>query len=59
MSEAASQLVSAFSALPPQERHAVFVEIARISQSDGSPATDEELTYAGEQVFTVYDIEEQ
>ena len=32
-----AQLIGAFAALPPDERHAVIVELARISEDDAGP----------------------
>lgn len=58
MSEAAHNLIDAFTALPAPERHAVLVELARISEEDAGALTDEELTFAGEQLFAMYDAEE-
>ncbi|MEM6365395.1 MAG: hypothetical protein AAF745_13295 [Planctomycetota bacterium] len=58
MSDAANSLIEAFSALPPTERYSVLVELARISEGDAGAITDDELTYAGEQVFAMYDAEE-
>jgi len=59
MSDAAHNLIDAFSALPPAERHAVLVEITRISECDAGSVSDEELTFAGEQIFAMYDAEEK
>lgn len=58
MTAAAHRLIDAFSALPFSERHAVLVELARISENDAGSLTDDELTYAGEQIFAMYDAEE-
>ncbi len=58
MSDAAAQVVNAFSTLPPSERHAVLLELARISEIDAGPITDEELTSAGAELFAMYDNEE-
>ena len=58
MSETAHNLIVAFTSLPIAERHAVLLELARISQSDAGDLTDIELTLAGEQVFAMYDAEE-
>jgi hypothetical protein len=57
MSDAAAQLVDAFVALPPQERYAVLLELARLSEESG-PVSDEELTQAGAEIFAMYDREE-
>ena len=58
MSEAATEVINAYSMLPPHERHAVLIELARMSGSDDDPLTDDELTFVGEQVFGMYDVEE-
>lgn len=58
MSEAASNLIDAFILLPISERHAVLVELARISEVDAGDLTDDELAIAGEQIFAMYDAEE-
>jgi hypothetical protein len=58
MSDAAAQVINAFSTLPPTERHAVLVELARISETDAGAITDEELTLAGVELFAMYDNEE-
>ncbi len=58
MSEIAVELIQAFSTLPPHERYEVLIELARISERDHGPLTDEELSIAGEQVFAIYDTEE-
>ncbi len=58
MSDAAHSLIDAFSALPVSERHSVLVELARISEVDAGTITDDELTFAGEQFFAMYDAEE-
>jgi hypothetical protein len=58
MNKAAHDLIDAFTALPALERHAVLVELARISAGDAGALSDEELTFAGEQVFAMYDAEE-
>lgn len=36
----------------------MLVELARISEEDAGAITDEELTFAGEQLFAMYDAEE-
>jgi len=56
MTDDAKQLINAFAALPPQEKHAVIVELARIA--DAGPVSDDELTQAGAEIFTMYDGEE-
>jgi hypothetical protein len=58
MSETAVELIHAFSTLPHHERYEVLIELARISERDHGPLTDEELSFAGEQVFARYDAEE-
>ena len=58
MNQTAAELIHAFSTLPPHEQHAVLIELVRISESDDGPLTDDELTFAGEQVFAMYDAEE-
>ncbi len=58
MSDAATQLIDTFASLPPHERHAVLVELARISETDAGSISDEELTFAGAEVFAMYDREE-
>ena len=58
MSDDAAHLIDAFAALFPQERYAVIVELARISEVDAGPVSDEELTLSGAEVFSMYDAEE-
>jgi hypothetical protein len=58
MSEAAAQVINAFCTLPPTERHAVLVELARISETDAGAITGEDLTLAGAELFAMYDDEE-
>ena len=58
MSETATELIQTFSTLSPHERHAVLIELARISEADDGPLSDDELAYAGEQMFAMYDAEE-
>ena len=58
MSDAAAQVINAFSTLPPAERQIVLVELARISEADAGAVTDEELTLAGRELFGMYDNEE-
>lgn len=57
MSEAAAQVVDAFTALPPHERYSVLLELARLSEESG-PISDEELIRAGVEIFAMYDREE-
>lgn len=45
MGEAATQLIKAFSSLPADEKHAVLIELAKLSELD-SPISDEELLLA-------------
>ena len=59
MSDNAAQLIDAFVALTPHERHAVIVELARISDADAGPVSDEDLSTAGEAIFSMYDDEEE
>ena len=56
MSDAASQLVKAFSALAPSEQHAVMLELAKISAD--AELSDEDLSRAGDELFGMYDDEE-
>ena len=60
MSDNAAQLIDAFVGLTPHERHAVIVELARISDADADagPVSNEELASAGNDIFTMYDDEE-
>lgn len=58
MSDAAHNLIDAFSALPRTEQHAVLIELARISEDQAGDISDDELAFAGEQVFAMYDAEE-
>ena len=58
MSDAAIQLIDAFTALPARERNAVFIELARISEVDAEPMTDDDLTAVGNEIFMMYDREE-
>jgi hypothetical protein len=57
MSDVAVELIHTFSALSRGEQHAVFLELARISEANAGPLSDEELTSAGESVFAMYDAE--
>ena len=57
MSDAATQLIRAFSALSSNERHAVMLELAKISESEAE-LSDEDLTRAGDELFGIYDEEE-
>jgi hypothetical protein len=58
MSDVAVELIHTFSALSSGEQHAVLLELARISEANAGPLSDEELTAAGESVFAMYDAEE-
>lgn len=58
MSEAALNLIDAFTALPVTERHAVLLELARISEDDAGDINNDELSFAGEQIFAIYDAED-
>lgn len=57
MSDAAAELIRAFSALPPIERHAVMLELAKISESE-TDLSAEDLARAGDELFGMYDDEE-
>lgn len=57
MSEAATQLIQAFSALSSSERYAVLLELAKISESE-TELSDDDLTRAGDELFGMYDEEE-
>lgn len=58
MSDIAIELIHTFSALSRSEQHTVLLELARISEANAGPLSDEELTTAGESVFAMYDAEE-
>ncbi len=58
MSDTAQPPIHAFTALPPDERHAVIVELARIADKDAGPVSDEELSLSGNEIFSMYDKEE-
>ena len=57
MSDAATQLIRAFSALSPSERYAVMLELAKISESE-TDFSDEDLARVGDELFGMYDDEE-
>lgn len=57
MTEAATQLIRAFSSLTADERYSVLIELARLSESD-APMTDEDFARAGNEIFAMYDDEE-
>jgi hypothetical protein len=44
--------------LSRSDQYAVLLELARISEANAGPLSDEELTAAGESVFAMYDAEE-
>jgi hypothetical protein len=56
--DAAVELIQTFSALSRSDQYAVLLELARISEANAGPLSDEELTAAGESVFAMYDAEE-
>jgi len=58
MSDEAKQLINAFADLDAQDRYAVIVELAGISEVDAGPISDDELTIAGAEIFSMYDAEE-
>jgi hypothetical protein len=58
MCDAAVGLIRTFSALSRSDQYAVLLELARISEANAGPLSDEELTAAGESVFAIYDAEE-
>lgn len=58
MNQAAQNLIDAFFELPVSERHAVIIELARISETDADAFSDEELIQAADQLFSIYDAEE-
>ena len=58
MCDAAIELIQTFSALSRSDQYAVLLELARISEANAGPLSDEELTAAGESVFAMYDAEE-
>ena len=57
MSDAATQLIRAFSALSPSERYVVMLELAKISESE-TDLSDEDLARVGDELFRMYDEEE-
>ena len=57
MTEAATQLIRAFSSLTADERYSVLIELARLSESD-APMSDEDFSRAGNDIFAMYDDEE-
>lgn len=58
MCDAAVELIQTFSALSRSDQHAVLLELARISEADAGPLSDDELTAAGAAIFAMYDAEE-
>jgi len=58
MSEVAVELIQTFSTLSRSDQYMVLLELARISEVNAGPLSDEELTAAGEAVFAMYDAEE-
>lgn len=58
MCDAAIGLIQTFCTLSRNEQHAVLIELARISDADAGPLSDNELTSAGEEIFAMYDAEE-
>jgi hypothetical protein len=58
MCDAAVELIQTFSALSRSDQYAVLLELARISEANAGPLSDEELMAAGESVFAMYDAEE-
>ncbi len=57
MTEAASQLIRAFSSLTADERYTVLIELARLSETD-APMIDDDYSCAGNEIFAMYDDEE-
>ncbi len=57
MTEAASQLIRAFSSLTAGERYTVLIELARLSETD-APMIDEDYSRAGNEIFAMYEDEE-
>jgi hypothetical protein len=53
-----SRIIDAFTALPVAQRYAVIVELARISEADAGPLSDDDLVAAGDALFRLYDDEE-
>lgn len=58
MTDAAIKLIQSFRTLSPEERYAVLIELAQISETDFGPLSDDDLMQAGEEVFAMYDAEE-
>ena len=58
MSDAAVELIQTFFALSRSDQYTVLVELARISEQNAGPLSDEELAAAGESIFAMYDAEE-
>ena len=55
MSDAAVELIQTFFALSRSDQYTVLVELARISEQNAGPLSDEELAAAGESIFAMYD----
>jgi hypothetical protein len=51
MCDAAVELIQTFSALSRSNQYAVLLELARISEANAGPLSDEEFTAAGESVL--------
>ena len=59
MTDSTNQLLSAFDALNPGERHEVFVALLRRVLNEASPeATDDDLVGAAEELFLQLDAAE-
>jgi hypothetical protein len=61
MSEQTAQLLSAFDALPSDDKQTFVVEIMRRARElpfDSGPIADEEIGEAGKAVFALLDLEE-
>jgi hypothetical protein len=60
MTAAAEHIVEDFEALPDPERRQVLAQILKIaSQMDYGPITDEELLASADEVFVMFDREEE
>jgi len=51
MCDAAVELIQTFSALSRSDQYAVLLELARISEENAGPLSDEEFTAAEESIF--------
>jgi hypothetical protein len=59
MSQTATQLINAFSALSAAEQHEVMLELLRSSgELPGTPMTDEQLVSLADEVFLSLEAEE-